>query len=58
MAVARACGADTVAEYVENGEIAQCLQELGVSWGQGDYFGVAAPIDVMLKTVVLVRAKN
>jgi EAL domain-containing protein (putative c-di-GMP-specific phosphodiesterase class I)/GGDEF domain-containing protein len=48
VAVAHACGADTVAEYVENGEIAQCLQELGVSWGQGDYFGVAAPIDLVL----------
>ena len=49
VAVAHACGADTTAEYVENEEIAKCLQELGVSWGQGDYFGVAAPIDSMLK---------
>ena len=50
VAVARACGADTVAEYVESAEIARCLRELGVSWGQGDYFGAAAPIDSMLKT--------
>ena len=48
IAVARACGADTVAEYVENAEIAACLQELGVSWGQGDYFGRAAPIEQIL----------
>ena len=50
VAVAHACGADTTAEYVENREIAKCLEELGVSWGQGDYFGVAAPIDEVLKT--------
>ncbi|MFC5491114.1 EAL domain-containing protein [Dokdonella soli] len=50
VAVARAYGAQTVAEYVENGEIAKCMQELAVDWGQGDYFGTPMPIDVLLKT--------
>ena len=47
--LARACGAEIVAEYVENAAIADCLRELGVRWGQGDYFGRAAPIELILQ---------
>jgi EAL domain-containing protein (putative c-di-GMP-specific phosphodiesterase class I) len=47
--IARACGAEIVAEYVENAEIADCLRELGIRWGQGDYFGSAAPLDLILR---------
>ena len=54
VAVAHACGADIVAEYVENAEIAACLRELGVPWGQGDYFGAAAPLAGMLRNSVAV----
>lgn len=50
VAVARAYGAETVAEYVETHEIAECLDEIGVNWGQGDYFGSPFPIGVMLTT--------
>ncbi|HZP66776.1 MAG TPA: EAL domain-containing protein [Rudaea sp.] len=48
VAVARACRAEIVAEYVESDEIAAVLRELGVCWGQGDYFGAAAPLETML----------
>jgi len=48
VAVARAYGATTVAEYVENGDVAEHLKQLGVEWGQGDYFGIPVPIDFIL----------
>lgn len=42
VAVARAFGAATVAEYVEDEETVQCLRELGVDWLQG--YLVARPV--------------
>ncbi len=56
VAVARACGADVIAEYVENAEIAACLRELDVPWGQGHYFGVAQPIAQVLRNGTRVSA--
>lgn len=54
VAVARACGADVIAEYVENAEIAICLRELDVPWGQGHYFGEAIPLSQVLRPAALV----
>jgi EAL domain-containing protein (putative c-di-GMP-specific phosphodiesterase class I)/GGDEF domain-containing protein len=54
VAVARACGADVIAEYVENAEIAACLRELDVPWGQGHHFGDAVPLPQILRKGILV----
>lgn len=44
VAVARACGADVVAEYVEDAETADCLHRLGVHWGQGYLYAKPMPL--------------
>lgn len=43
--VARAFGAATVAEYVEDEATLRCLRELGVDWVQGYLVGRPVPID-------------
>lgn len=43
--VARAFGAMTVAEYVEDEATMRCLRELGVDWVQGYLIGRPVPID-------------
>jgi EAL domain-containing protein (putative c-di-GMP-specific phosphodiesterase class I) len=43
--VARAFGAATVAEYVEDEATLHCLRELGVDWVQGYLVGRPVPID-------------
>jgi diguanylate cyclase (GGDEF)-like protein len=37
--LARQQGITTIAEYVEDGETAELLRDLGVDWGQGYHFG-------------------
>lgn len=44
VAVARACGAEVVAEYVEDEETAGCLHKLGVHWGQGYLYAKPMPL--------------
>lgn len=46
--LAQAFGAETVAEYVETEEAAQCLRELGVDWFQGHLFAEARPLTEVL----------
>lgn len=48
VAVARAHGLATVAEYVETAELADQLRGLGVQWGQGYHFGRPVPIGTRL----------
>jgi len=44
VAVARACGAEVVAEYVEDEDTAACLRKLGVHWGQGYLYARPMPL--------------
>lgn len=44
IAIARACRAQVVAEYVENAKIEACLQALGVQWGQGYFYAQPLPL--------------
>ncbi|MEI7038328.1 EAL domain-containing protein [Fulvimonas yonginensis] len=46
--VARAFGAQTAAEYVEDAATAELLRRLQVDWMQGDHVGRAAPIETVL----------
>ncbi len=45
VAVARAFGAKTVAEYVEDEPTLRCLRALGVDWVQGYFIGRPVPIE-------------
>ncbi|GAB3377827.1 EAL domain-containing protein [Lysobacter fragariae] len=45
---ARAFGAATVAEFVEDAMTAEALRELGVDWAQGYHYGRPMPIDSLL----------
>lgn len=47
--VARAFGAQTAAEFVEDAVTAELLHGLGVDWIQGDHVGCTAPIDQVLQ---------
>ncbi|HEV2539760.1 MAG TPA: bifunctional diguanylate cyclase/phosphodiesterase [Frateuria sp.] len=47
--VARAFGAQTAAEFVEDAVTAELLRGLQVDWMQGDHVGRAAPIERMLR---------
>ncbi len=44
VAVARACGAEVVAEYVEDEDTAACLRQLGVHWAQGYLYARPMPL--------------
>jgi EAL domain-containing protein (putative c-di-GMP-specific phosphodiesterase class I) len=46
--IAKAFGAETVAEYVENEAISQVLSELGVDWAQGHLYGEPRPFAEVL----------
>lgn len=53
VAVAQAFGAETVAEFVEDAETAQCLRAMGVDWAQGHFYGRPRPLaDVLLDLAV------
>ncbi|QIK80324.1 EAL domain-containing protein [Lysobacter sp. HDW10] len=47
--LAQAFNAETVAEYVETEEAAQCLREIGVDWFQGHLFAEARPLNDVLE---------
>lgn len=52
VAIARAFGATTVAEFVESRRLAELLRGLGVDEGQGDYFGAPRPLqDVLVESM-------
>jgi EAL domain-containing protein (putative c-di-GMP-specific phosphodiesterase class I) len=42
---ARAFGAETAAEWIEDARSAEALRALGVQWGQGQHFGLARPLE-------------
>lgn len=44
VAIARACGAETVAEFVETPAHLQLLRQMGVQWGQGYLFDRPVPL--------------
>lgn len=48
VAVAEAFGAETVAEFVENQEIADCLRDMGVQWLQGYLYSPPLPLAQVL----------
>jgi diguanylate cyclase (GGDEF)-like protein len=50
--IARQLGLETVAEYVETAPVAARLQALGVTYGQGHYFGKPAPLREVLDALV------
>lgn len=43
--LAKKIGALTIAEFVENREIQQCVEELGIDFSQGYYFSLPRPIE-------------
>ncbi len=49
VAVARAFGATTVAEYVGDAETVNRLRALGVDWAQGSHYGLARPIEDLIR---------
>jgi EAL domain-containing protein (putative c-di-GMP-specific phosphodiesterase class I) len=48
--VAQAMGVDSIAEYVENRDIAEHLGTMGIAYGQGWEFGKPIPIDEFFAT--------
>jgi len=46
--VAQAMNMETIAEYVENGEICNALKEIGVNYGQGYHFGKSEKLDEII----------
>ena len=50
--VGTAMGLETVAEYVENTEIADKLHALGVDFGQGYSFGKPVPLDELMNAYI------
>ena len=49
--LAKGLSIDTVAEYVENEEIATAVRKLGVDYAQGYHFGRPEPLDALLKNL-------
>jgi diguanylate cyclase (GGDEF)-like protein/PAS domain S-box-containing protein len=53
--VGKVMGMETIAEFVENDEIRQRLQEIGINYGQGYGLGKPVPIDeIITKSVELI----
>lgn len=48
VAVAGVFGAETVAEFVEDLDTADCLRELRVDWVQGDLYAPPRPLSEIL----------
>jgi len=48
VAVARAFGADAVAEFVEDEAVVECLREIGVRWAQGFLYARPRPLREVL----------
>jgi EAL domain-containing protein (putative c-di-GMP-specific phosphodiesterase class I)/GGDEF domain-containing protein len=57
VAIAKAFGAETVAEFVEDEAIADCLRELGVQRVQGFLYSAPRPLSDVLTEVVPVLSK-
>jgi len=57
VAIAKAFGAETVAEFVEDEAIADCLRELGVQRVQGYLYGAPRPLADVLTEAVPVLSK-
>jgi len=55
VAVAEAFGAETVAEFVENEETADCLRQMGVQWMQGYLYSAPVPLAELLASTSDVR---
>jgi EAL domain-containing protein (putative c-di-GMP-specific phosphodiesterase class I) len=51
VALAKQFGLDTVAEYVENEELAAALQAMGIEYGQGYGFGRPEDMEATLKAL-------
>ena len=49
--LARGLRMDTVAEYVENEDIANAVRRLGVDYAQGYAFGMPEPLDGVLESL-------
>lgn len=49
VAVAKAHGLVTVAEFVEDEATHRCLRDLGVNWGQGYLYARPVPLDEIWK---------
>jgi len=49
--VAQLMGKETVAEFVENQEIVELLQEIGVDYAQGYHYGKPAPLSSLLDEI-------
>jgi diguanylate cyclase (GGDEF)-like protein len=56
--LAKGLGIETVAEYVENDEIAQEVRRLGVDYAQGYAFGRPAPLDEVLESLAQDESKR
>jgi EAL domain-containing protein (putative c-di-GMP-specific phosphodiesterase class I) len=56
--LAKGLGIETVAEYVENDNIAQEVRRLGVDYAQGYAFGKPAPLDEVLESLVQDESKR
>lgn len=53
VAVAKAFGADSVAEFVENEAVVECLREIGVRWAQGFLYARPRPLRSVLAGAAL-----
>ncbi len=53
VAIARGLGKQTIAEFVEDGETADILAELGVDYLQGLHIGAPIPVEHALKTAAV-----
>jgi diguanylate cyclase (GGDEF)-like protein len=56
--LAKGMGIETVAEYVENQEIAQEVRLLGVDYAQGYAFGKPEPLDGILESLALDESRR
>jgi len=56
--LAKGLGIETVAEYVENKEIAQEVRRLGVDYAQGYAFGKPAPLEEVLESLAQDESKS
>jgi diguanylate cyclase (GGDEF)-like protein len=54
--IARQLGLDTVAEYIESAEVAARLKAMGVSYGQGHYYGKPEPLGDLLRRLAAATA--
>jgi EAL domain-containing protein (putative c-di-GMP-specific phosphodiesterase class I) len=56
--IARQLGLDTVAEFIESAPVAARLKSLGVTYGQGHYYGTPAPLRDVLNELAAEHAAD